>query len=172
MTKKYVLTEDYHTSHDAKAGTFVYLCEKADYGLARDATRMSGEEHVSVTLKEDGDYPFFTYPTRLLKEVECPHSGLIGGKLFAGVIINAEPYHMWPRCITGVLEGRDHHNRGFDNHYIRTSVVDNLIISGNDLYAITQNSAYLIKNMNLLAFLDSDTWLSDIEKIVANVKGV
>ncbi len=33
--KKYILTQDYHTSDDAKAGTTVYRLVKADYGLAR-----------------------------------------------------------------------------------------------------------------------------------------
>lgn len=42
------------------AGTEVFLCEKHDYGIARDDTNMTGVTHFSVSLKPDGDYPFFT----------------------------------------------------------------------------------------------------------------
>lgn len=67
MTTKYKLTED-HGEH-AK-DTVVYSCRFSDYGCAGDDTRMTGIEHQSVTLKEDGDYPFFTVPVRILQKQE------------------------------------------------------------------------------------------------------
>ncbi|QPI14818.1 putative methyltransferase [Salmonella phage GEC_vB_MG] len=98
---------------------------------------------------------------------------LIGGKLYAGVIVNARPFvEMWPRCICGYLAGRDHHNRGFDNGPIRTSTVDRLIIEGHSIYAITQNSAYRLDSMNLLMFVDCPEWLEDIENLIKEAKGV
>ena len=45
---------------DYKAGTIVYDQEVYDYGLAREDTWETGVEHISVTLKENGDYPGFT----------------------------------------------------------------------------------------------------------------
>ena len=50
------------------AGTIVYKSPKYDYGLARDDTNHTGRPHISVTLNEDGDYPFFTVPVDALKE--------------------------------------------------------------------------------------------------------
>lgn len=50
-------------------GTIVYECVKYDYGLARDDTYATGESHISVTLKEDGDYPSFTVPTSDLVQI-------------------------------------------------------------------------------------------------------
>lgn len=50
------------------AGTAVYMCNYYDYGCANDDTRSTGVEHVSVTLKPDGGYPFFTVPRHELKE--------------------------------------------------------------------------------------------------------
>lgn len=47
----------------------VYQCKGYDYGTANDDTRLTGIHHVSVTLKEDGDYPFFTIPSEDLEEV-------------------------------------------------------------------------------------------------------
>jgi hypothetical protein len=51
----------------AKAGTIVYGAKGYDYGLASDDSRATGLQHRSVTLKEDGDYPFFTIPERDLE---------------------------------------------------------------------------------------------------------
>ncbi len=48
-------------------GTIVYKCAYHDYGLARDDTNHTGIEHISVTLKPDGDYPSFTIPHHYLK---------------------------------------------------------------------------------------------------------
>jgi hypothetical protein len=53
----------------ATAGTIVFACAKHDYGLARDDTRMTGVPHISVTMKSDGDYPFFTVPEDSVEEV-------------------------------------------------------------------------------------------------------
>ena len=51
-----------HDRFNHKAGTVVYKSEKHDYGLARDDTNTYGFVHISVTLNEDGSYPFFTVP--------------------------------------------------------------------------------------------------------------
>lgn len=53
----------------AAAGEIVYAAAKHDGGCANDDTRVFGHEHVSVSLKSDGDYPFFTIPVRDLQEV-------------------------------------------------------------------------------------------------------
>lgn len=50
-------------------GTTVYLCQKSDYGLCRDDEWATGEQHLAVTLKSDGDYPFFTVPRNALEEL-------------------------------------------------------------------------------------------------------
>lgn len=54
----------------AKAGDIVYDIRGYDYGLASDDTRYSGIQHISVTFKEDGDYPSFTIPVRQLEEIK------------------------------------------------------------------------------------------------------
>ena len=64
--KKYTLTENYNNN---AAGTTVYKAVYYDYGLANDDTRTTGVEHISVTLKEDGGYPFFTIPAYILEGV-------------------------------------------------------------------------------------------------------
>jgi hypothetical protein len=53
-----------------EAGTIVYQARGHDYGLARDDTHFTGIDHVSVSLKEDGDYPFFTIPVDHLVQIE------------------------------------------------------------------------------------------------------
>ena len=53
----------------AKAGDFVYDQAGYDYGLASDDTRMTGVQHTTVTLKEDGGYPGFTIPAADLEAV-------------------------------------------------------------------------------------------------------
>lgn len=64
--KRYELLAD---RFEHKAGTVVYQAKYHDYGLAHDDERATGEFHESVTLDKDGDYPFFTCPVRLLKEL-------------------------------------------------------------------------------------------------------
>lgn len=69
--KKYKLLSDGRlNTPETKAGATVYESAKYDYGLASDDTRYTGVDHVSVTLKEDGDYPFFTHPLHLLEEIK------------------------------------------------------------------------------------------------------
>ena len=62
----YKLLED---RFEHKAGTIVYKQKYHDYGLASDDTRITGVEHISVTLNSDGDYPGFTIPRYQLEEV-------------------------------------------------------------------------------------------------------
>lgn len=169
MTTKYVLTQDYTTSDDAKKGTVVYRLAGSDYGLARDDTVATGVEHVSVTLKPDGDYPSFTYPANLLqKVVPAPQTiTTIGGKQFAGRVANARPFtEQWPRCICGLLVGKDLKGRGFDNRPIRTSLVERLLLEDGNLYAITMNSAYLLVNVELDKFLLCPDWADDLDDLI------
>lgn len=67
MTKKYELLAE---RFEHPAGSIVYKCLMYDYGLASDDTRYTGIEHVSVTLNEDGDCPYFTVPKHQLKEIK------------------------------------------------------------------------------------------------------
>lgn len=187
MAKKYILTKDYHTSEDAKAGTVVYLLEKSDFGLAREDTASTDIYHVSVTLKENGDYPSFTYPSNLLLDpgvdeaLAIPEPVpdaektplLIGGKVFAGVLNYARPYYGFGttkdrRTIKGLL-GRDHKNRGFDRGSVRTSVVLELIMHEKDIYAITMNSAYRLESMCLQAFMGNSIWRDELILLLAKV---
>lgn len=57
---------------DAPAGTIVYGAAAHDYGLASDDSRITGIEHISVTLKRSGGYPTFTMPLRDLEKTEAP----------------------------------------------------------------------------------------------------
>lgn len=92
---------------------------------------------------------------------------VIGGKLYAGVIMNARPFvEMWPRCICGFLAGKDHHNRGFDNGSIRTSKVESLLFENGKVYAITMNSAYCLESVNLAMFLSTPGWADDIDSLI------
>lgn len=52
------------------AGTIVFDCANYDYGVASDDTRMTGVEHVSVSEKADGGYPFFTIPKAALERID------------------------------------------------------------------------------------------------------
>ncbi|MNO13135.1 hypothetical protein D3C76_27610 [compost metagenome] len=61
MPVKYRLLKDSTIEPTAKAGTFAYACTKYDYGSASVDTHITGRKHVSLSLKEDGDYPFFTH---------------------------------------------------------------------------------------------------------------
>ena len=51
-----------------KAGTICYPCVKPTYGLCSDDERYTGVAHRAMTLKSDGDYPFFTVPATDLEE--------------------------------------------------------------------------------------------------------
>lgn len=94
----------------------------------------------------------------------------IGGKRYAGVIVNARPFvEVWPRCICGFLAGRDHHNRGFDNGNIRTSTVKNLLVENGKLYAITMNSAYCLESVDLALFLRTPEWIDDVRDLVNSI---
>lgn len=96
----------------------------------------------------------------------------IGGKRYAGVIVNARPFvEVWPRCICGFLSGRDHHNRGFDNGPIRTSTVQNLLFENGKLYAITMNSAYCLESVNLAMFLSTPGWFDDVDNLITQAVG-
>lgn len=64
--KPYRMTKAHH-GH--KAGTVCYRTKKFDYGMANDDSRMTGVPHVCMTLRSDGDYPFFTVPTHELEEL-------------------------------------------------------------------------------------------------------
>jgi len=66
---RYRMKKDATTETKATAGTIVFACTKHDYGLARDDTRMTGVPHISVTMKSDGGYPFFTVPKDSVEEV-------------------------------------------------------------------------------------------------------
>ena len=66
---KYTFTEDWERGDISHTkGDVVYLCKKHDYGCAGDDTYLTKEPHVSCTLETDGDYPFFTVPTRVLED--------------------------------------------------------------------------------------------------------
>ena len=68
--KKYVVLSDRTIRGESfvKKGDYVYDQKGYDYGLASDDTRMTGVEHVTVTLNENGDYPGFTIPRNHLAE--------------------------------------------------------------------------------------------------------
>ena len=68
MPKRYVMLADSELESNAKKGTVVYEYLNYDYGLASDDTWITGIEHVSVTLNENGDYPSFTVPVTDLGE--------------------------------------------------------------------------------------------------------
>jgi hypothetical protein len=59
--KAYRLLRDSGTAA-AEPGTTVFECAGYDWGQACDDTCLTGIRHVSVTLRPDGGYPFFTVP--------------------------------------------------------------------------------------------------------------
>lgn len=63
----YVVLVDSGLEPKARAGTVVFRPKGWDYGAANDDTRVTGVEHISVTLSSSGDYPFFTIPKRDLR---------------------------------------------------------------------------------------------------------
>lgn len=67
MPIRYTLLADSKIEPAAVKGTVAYECAKYDYGSASDDTRITGIKHISLSLKEDGDYPFFTHPEHLLR---------------------------------------------------------------------------------------------------------
>lgn len=73
MHKSYILLagalDHLSSENQAKIGDKVYRGRNHDFGLARDDTRATGEEYISVTLDKNGEYPYFTVPVRLLGEV-------------------------------------------------------------------------------------------------------
>ena len=52
-----------------KAGTTCYQFTRNTFGLSSDDERATGIEHTCVTLRPDGDYPFFTVPVADLAPV-------------------------------------------------------------------------------------------------------
>lgn len=69
MLTKYKIIRADRAAIPVEVGDIVYESAKVDYGLANDDTRLTGIPHVSVSLKEDGDYPFFTIPLKDLEVV-------------------------------------------------------------------------------------------------------
>lgn len=67
--KRYRMLKDSEIEPKAIRGMIVYDCKSWDYGCAHDDTRVTGIEHISVTLKADGDYPFFTVPVNAIEEI-------------------------------------------------------------------------------------------------------
>lgn len=62
---KYRVRDGRRSSGNVKTGDFVYKATFHDYGCASEDTQDTqdtGVYHISVSLKEDGDYPFFTIP--------------------------------------------------------------------------------------------------------------
>ncbi|AWH15524.1 hypothetical protein [Pseudomonas phage 98PfluR60PP] len=69
MPQAYEMLSNSTIESEATKGKTVYKSTKHDYGCASDDTRITGVEHISLSLKPDGDYPFFTHPVHLLKEL-------------------------------------------------------------------------------------------------------
>lgn len=67
MAKSFVLIEDHETM---KAGTQLFSFRFYDYGCSLDDFALTGIEHLALTLKADGDYPFQTVPINKLASVE------------------------------------------------------------------------------------------------------
>lgn len=70
MVRKFKLLTNSKIEPKAIVHTVVYGATRHDYGLARDDSRFTGVEHISVTLNSDGDYPFFTHPRHELIEIK------------------------------------------------------------------------------------------------------
>jgi len=75
----------------ANAGDTVYLLRLSDYGSAGDDTRLTGIEHVSVTLNKDGDYPFFTVPRDHLEPITTSASLALTDRLDKAAAAPVEP---------------------------------------------------------------------------------
>lgn len=70
MTNAYRMKVVSDLEERAVVGTVVYRASQHDYGLAADDTRITGIEHVSVSLERNGRYPTFTVPLRDLEPIE------------------------------------------------------------------------------------------------------
>lgn len=57
-----VIRSDRAQGDSVRNGEIVYRLQFNDYGLASDDTHYTGIEHISVTYKDDGNYPSFTIP--------------------------------------------------------------------------------------------------------------
>lgn len=67
----YRLTQD---EGGLRRGAIVYKLTRSDYGCANDDTRRTGVDHVSMTLKKDGDWPGASVPIHVLEPVPFkPH---------------------------------------------------------------------------------------------------
>ena len=64
-----IIRSDRAANKDVKVGDLVHSCKGYDYGCSSDDTRITGIEHISVTLDENGDYPFFTIPDEDLERL-------------------------------------------------------------------------------------------------------
>lgn len=65
----YKLKTDSIIEEGAVKGTLVWPCTMNDYGCASDDTHFTGRIHISLSLKPDGGYPFFTHPEDELERV-------------------------------------------------------------------------------------------------------
>ena len=68
--RKYRVLKDSRLEKRAKTGTIVYDLRWSDTGISGSDTRNTGIKHISVTLDENGDYPFFTIPVTDLEKIE------------------------------------------------------------------------------------------------------
>lgn len=71
MPRAYTVLRGDRAAVGVAPGQVVYDCQGHDYGCASDDTRNSGIEHVSVTARPDGGYPFFTIPRADLEPIEA-----------------------------------------------------------------------------------------------------
>lgn len=67
---KYRMLKDSKLEAKATAGTVVYPLIYHDYGSAGDDQRAFGYECKSMTLKENGDYPYFVVPFHDLERID------------------------------------------------------------------------------------------------------
>jgi hypothetical protein len=69
MGQPYRIVRADRAASPVNVGDTVWYCRGHDYGCANDDSRATGIHHVSVTLKSDGDYPFFTIPREDIAEL-------------------------------------------------------------------------------------------------------
>ena len=67
MPVTFCMIRDSNLQKQAAAGTIVYECLDHDYGLAKNDSRKTGIEHISVTLNKHGEGRCFTVPVRDLE---------------------------------------------------------------------------------------------------------
>lgn len=70
ITKYRLLADAVNSKGLAKQGDVVCKCRFYDYGCASDDSRILGIPHISVTMAQDGGYPFFTVPERDLEPLD------------------------------------------------------------------------------------------------------